>query len=102
MIQNKNDMVVKRIFNIVSDIEDNSAFLFGARQTGKSTFLEHTLPDAYFIDLLDSQLRLRLQKNPSLLYEMLQDKPSGTIVVIDEIPEIPELLNEVHRLIQKK
>ncbi|MBR7035593.1 MAG: hypothetical protein IKI25_07565, partial [Bacteroidales bacterium] len=71
-------MVVKRIFNIVSDIEDNSAFLFGARQTGKSTFLEHTLPDAYFIDLLDSQLRLRLQKNPSLLYEMLQDKPSGT------------------------
>ena len=95
-------MVVKRIFNIVSDIEDNSAFLFGARQTGKSTFLEHTLPDAYFIDLLDSQLRLRLQKNPSLLYEMLQDKPSGTIVVVDEIPEIPELLNEVHRLIQKK
>ncbi len=42
-------MVVKRIFNIVSDIEDNSAFLFGARQTGKSTFLEHTLTNAVFL-----------------------------------------------------
>lgn len=94
--------MIERICNISNDLEDSSIFLFGARQTGKSTFLEQTLKNVVSFDLLDSNLRLRLQKNPSLLYDMLQEKPSGTVVVIDEIPEVPELLNEVHRLIQQK
>ena len=94
--------MIERIFNITNYLEDGSIFLFGARQTGKSTFLEQTLKNAVFFDLLDSNLRLKLQRDPSLLYDTLQDKPAGTIIVIDEIPEIPELLNEVHRLIQKK
>lgn len=33
---------------------------------------------------------------------MLINLPDGSIVVIDEIPEVPELLNEVHRLITLK
>ena len=94
--------MIERICNITNDLEESSIFLFGARQTGKTTFLEQTLKNAIFFDLLNSELRLRLQKNPSILYDMLQDKPSGTVVVIDEIPEVPELLNEVHRLIQQK
>ena len=94
--------MIERIFNITNYLEDGSIFLFGARQTGKSTFLEQTLKNAVFFDLLDSNLRLKLQRDPSLLYDTLQDKPAGTIIVIDEIPEVPELLNEVHRLIQKK
>ena len=80
---------------------DMSMFLFGSRQTGKSTILRHQFPDAVFIDLLDSELRMRFQRRPSLLYEMLRDKDSETVVVIDEIPEVPELLNEVHRLISE-
>lgn len=79
-----------------------SVFLFGARQTGKSTFLEQRFSEAVYIDLLDSKLKRRLQMQPELLYEMLENHPAGTIIIIDEIPEIPELLNEVHRLIQKK
>lgn len=79
-----------------------SVFLFGARQTGKSTFLEQQFQDAVYIDLLDSKIRRRLQMHPEQLYEMLQNEPVGRMVVIDEIPEVPELLNEVHRLIQKK
>lgn len=81
---------------------DMSMFLFGARQTGKSTILRHQFSDAVFIDLLDSELRMRFQRRPSLLYEMLRDKDSETVVVIDEIPEVPELLNEVHRLISER
>lgn len=50
-------------------------------------------------DLLDTNVRRRLQQRPVLLYETLKDKPMGTLVIIDEIPEVPELLNEVHRLI---
>lgn len=81
---------------------DGSVFLFGARQTGKSTFLRQCFPKAMFIDLLNTDLRKRFFKRPALLYEMLKDKPSETLVVVDEIPEVPELLNEVHRLISEK
>ena len=86
----------------LSQETESSIFLFGARQTGKSTILRQQFPDAVFIDLLDSELRMRFQRRPSLLYDMLRDKSSETIVVIDEIPEVPELLNEVHRLISEK
>lgn len=81
---------------------DGSIFLFGARQTGKSTILRTQLDKAVYIDLLDSELLMRFRSNPSLLYQMLQDKDANTVVVIDEIPEVPELLNEVHRLISEK
>ncbi|MBR6606172.1 MAG: ATP-binding protein [Prevotella sp.] len=81
---------------------ESSIVLFGARQTGKSTILRKEFPKSVFIDLLDSELRMRFKRRPNLLYEMLKDKESNTFVVIDEIPEVPELLNEVHRLISEK
>ncbi|MBQ0082369.1 MAG: DUF4143 domain-containing protein [Paludibacteraceae bacterium] len=94
--------MVQRIYNLRVEAEEGSLFLFGARQTGKSVFLGQQFGDCIHFDLLDSDLKLRLKKRPSLLFEMLQDKPHGTLIVIDEIPEVPELLNEVHRLIQLK
>lgn len=94
--------MIPRIYQILPEVEDNSVFLFGARQTGKSIFLSQQFSDAIMFDLLDSDLKLRFQNRPALLFEMLQDKPDGSLVVIDEIPEVPELLNEVHRLIQRK
>lgn len=90
----------QRIFQINNELSEN-IFLFGARQTGKSTLLRQQLPGSLFIDLLDSTVKQRFQRRPALLYEMLHDKPAGTLVVIDEIPEVPELLNEVHRLISE-
>ncbi len=93
--------MIKRICHIDKDLED-SVFLFGARQTGKSTFLRQNYPDSIYIDLLDTTIRGRFKRNPSLLYEMLTSKEAGTLVIIDEIPEVPELLNEVHRLISEK
>lgn len=99
---NKFIVMVERIYQLKKDVEDGSAFLFGARQTGKSTFLEQQFPDSVYIDLLDGDLKRRFRERPALLYEMLQDKDPETIIIIDEIPEVPELLNEVHRLIQKK
>lgn len=78
-----------------------SIFLFGARQTGKSTLLERTFPDALYIDLLDSGIRNLYLKRPALLYEQCAGKPEGTLIVIDEITEVPDLLNEVHRLISR-
>lgn len=94
--------MIERKYQLTNDLEDGSAFLFGARQTGKSTFLESQLNGAIFYDLLDSDLKRRFRERPALLYDLLCDKAEGTVVVIDEIPEVPELLDEVHRLIQKR
>ena len=93
--------MITRFYQLNNELE-GSVFLFGARQTGKSVFLRMQFPDAVYIDLLDAKLRRRFRVQPELLYEMLQDKPADSIVVIDDIPLVPELLNEVHRLIQKK
>jgi len=94
--------MIQRIYNLREEIEDGSVFLFGARQTGKSIFLGQQFADVILFDLLDSDLKYRFSTRPALLFEMLQDKPDGSLVVIDEIPEVPQLLNEVHRLIQRK
>lgn len=94
--------MIERKYQLTKEIEDGSIFLFGARQTGKSTLLDQQFQSATTFDLLDGDLKRRFRERPALLFDLLQDKPEGSIVVIDEIPEVPELLNEVHRLIQKK
>ena len=93
--------MIERIYHIDSALDD-SIFLFGARQTGKSTFLRQKFPNSIYIDLLDTTLKGRFKRCPTLLYEMLSDKEEETLVIIDEIPEVPELLNEVHRLMSEK
>ncbi len=93
--------MLERIFQIYKEL-DGSIFLFGGRQTGKTTLLRQQFPDTTYFDLLDTNVRRRLQQRPVLLYETLKDKPMGTLVIIDEIPEVPELLNEVHRLIVER
>lgn len=92
--------MLNRYLQINSEL-DESVFLFGARQTGKSTLLRKQCSDAIYIDLLDSNTRMRFNRHPALLYQMLRDKPKRTLVIIDEIPAVPELLNEVHRLISE-
>lgn len=93
--------MIDRIYRLDNEL-DSSIFLFGARQTGKSTILRQQFPGSIYIDLLDSQVKSRYERRPVLLYETLKDKAAGTIVIIDEIPEMPQLLNEVHRLISEK
>lgn len=82
-------------------IENESVFLFGARQTGKTTLLMQQFPDAIYYDLLDTDLLYRLRQRPSILREMLDKKPEGTLIIIDEIQQVPELLNEIHLLMNR-
>ena len=93
--------MLNRILQISKEL-NGSIFLFGARQTGKSTVLRQQFPDSIYIDLLDTEIKSRFFRRPVLLYEMLIDKPEGSLIIIDEIPEVPELLNEVHRLISER
>lgn len=77
-----------------------SCFLWGARQTGKSTLLKELFPDSPRYDLLLSDEYGRLRTRPSLLREeLLAAPPGGAPVVIDEVQKVPELLNEVQWLI---
>lgn len=78
-----------------------SAFLWGARKTGKSTLLKHLFPDAPYYDLLKSDLFLMLLKEPHIFREeVLALEPKNQLVIIDEIQKVPALLDEVHWLIE--
>lgn len=93
---------INRILDLRSLLAKKSFFLFGPRATGKSTLIRQQLAeDALVIDLLDSRNFLRFSATPSDLEAMVA--ASGkSLVVIDEVQRIPELLNEVHRLIEAK
>jgi len=82
-----------------SGSDGESLFLWGARQTGKSTLLKSLYPRALLFDLLLSDVFERLQRNPSLLREIVVNNVTNELVIIDEVQRIPELLNEVHWLI---
>ncbi len=78
-----------------------SFFLFGPRGTGKTTWLKQHLPGSLFFNLLKSEPYNRLSANPGIIREMIPPQYSGWII-IDEIQRIPELLNEVHDLIESQ
>ena len=86
----------------MSEAETNSLFLFGARQTGKTSLLRERFPDSIYYDLLEFDTMMRFRQRPSLLHDLLEEKPDGSLVIIDEIQQVPELLNEVHLLISRK
>ncbi|MEN6454898.1 MAG: AAA family ATPase [Prolixibacteraceae bacterium] len=80
--------------------DHESLFLWGARQTGKSTLLKQLFPDSLWFDLLQSNVFERLSKQPYQLREVVLAMQSEKPIVIDEIQTIPVLLNEVHWLIE--
>ena len=79
-----------------------SFFLWGPRQTGKSTLLRALYPDAVWLDLLKTDEQIRYASRPALLREELEAVPQGRLVVIDEVQKAPGLLDEVHWLIENR
>ena len=91
---------VDRTPDLAAWLAKKSHFLLGPRQTGKSTLFRHQLPQARVYDLLDSAVYLALSQRPGRLAEELT--PRDRLVVIDEVQRLPEILNEVHRLIEER
>jgi predicted AAA+ superfamily ATPase len=91
---------IDRFVNLPALLEKKSHFLLGPRQTGKTFLVQHTLKNARVYDLLDHTVYLALSQNPGRMAQELS--PKDRIVVIDEIQRLPELLNEVHRLIESR
>lgn len=97
------EKMYKRELGLAQQISKKATFfLFGPRQTGKSYLLKHELPDALYIDLLHGPTRRILNKNPEKIEDMARSSINDQqhIIIIDEIQKIPELLDEVHRLIE--
>jgi len=88
---------------IVKPTKSQSFFLFGARGTGKSTFINQSFldEDTYFINLLEDSAFVRYSTRPDQLIGDLEIQ-SKKIVVIDEIQKVPKLLDVVHHLIETK
>jgi predicted AAA+ superfamily ATPase len=85
--------------------EGQSAFLWGPRQTGKTTYLRRRYPQSIWIDLLQTDRFLDLSQRPSLLREELLSQNRETLrhpVVIDEVQKVPALLDEVHWLMENE
>ena len=82
-----------------------SAFLWGARKVGKTTYLRTRFPNSTVYDFLRTDLHLELLSRPYLLREQLLAK-RGEIgenpVVLDEVQKVPALLDEVHWLIENE
>jgi predicted AAA+ superfamily ATPase len=91
---------VERTLDLPVLLAKKSHFLLGPRQTGKTTLVRHQLPRARVYDLLDSAVYLALSQRPGRLAEELA--PRDRLVVIDEVQRLPEILNEVHRLIEER
>lgn len=94
----------RRLLDLPSLLRKKSFFLLGPRATGKSYLIRSQLGSrALVIDLLQSDLYLRLAANPGLLEAMVGDRRGPEAwVVIDEIQKLPGLLDEVHRLIETR
>ena len=90
---------IPRLLSAAEMLRQRSCFLFGPRQTGKSTLIRQQLATLPTYNLLDEALFVRLLRHPGLIREALT--PETEAVVIDEIQRLPALLNEVHLMIEE-
>ena len=91
---------IERLLDLPSLLQRKSHFLFGPRQTGKTSLIRHSLKGVRSYDLLDTSVYLSLSQDPGRISQELN--PRDEIVVIDEIQRLPILLNEIHRLIEER
>lgn len=95
---------IKRILNIELP-QGQSAFLWGPRKTGKSTYLKEAFPHSLVYDFLKTDIALEFSKRPSLLREQLLAMNANTLahpIILDEVQKVPQILDEIHWLIENR
>lgn len=88
----------KRLLHIDAN-SAHSIFLFGPRGTGKTSWIKAHFKNILYFDLLNTEILNDFLANPARL-EARIPKGFEQYIVIDEVQKVPELLNEVHRLIE--
>jgi predicted AAA+ superfamily ATPase len=82
-----------------------SAFLWGARKVGKTTFLNARFPESLRFDFLQTELHMEILTRPHVLREQLiagREEIGIRPVILDEVQKVPTLLDEVHWLIENE
>ena len=89
---------------LLPELGEETFFLWGPRQTGKTTLLKQRYPDALWLDLLKADVFRRYMATPELLREEIEamGASAGRQVVIDEVQKVPALLDEAHWLIENR
>lgn len=96
---------IRRIVSLEESLKEKSLFLFGPRQTGKSSYIKHQLKDSVSLvySLLDQALLLRVLADPSIIRKEIEARNlSNCVIAIDEIQKCPALLDEIHWLIEER
>jgi predicted AAA+ superfamily ATPase len=96
--------ILTRLLNIKLP-KGQSAFLWGPRKTGKTTFIRSAFPESLRYDLLQTDIFLEFIKRPYLLRDQLLAKSEKQLkgpIIIDEVQKVPQLLDEIHWLIENK
>lgn len=91
--------MISRILNLNDVIAHRSVFLFGPRQTGKSTLLRSRYSEAKYYDLLHDDTFRELSANPETIRYAL--RPNDRLIIIDEVQKLPVILDEVHSMIER-
>ena len=95
-------MFIQRFLKTAPFLKKKSCFLFGPRAVGKTSLIREeikNMSNVLYIDLLKSRYFTLLSGNPSELENLIENQ---TTIIIDEIQKVPQLLDEVHRLIETK
>jgi predicted AAA+ superfamily ATPase len=90
------------MFRRALDTPDRAFFLFGPRGSGKSTWVRERFPKARVVDLLPPATALAYQKDPALLRREVEAVSKDVWVVVDETQRAPQLLDEVHYLMESR
>jgi predicted AAA+ superfamily ATPase len=83
--------------------QQRSFFLFGPRQTGKTTLLDHIASQYQNVlnySFLEIPLRQRAEQQPDSIRQEIE-AASPDIIIIDEVQKVPEILDEVQYMIDK-
>jgi predicted AAA+ superfamily ATPase len=93
--------MIERLLDLTNILDKKSIFIFGPRQTGKTTFLKYKYPNAIYLNLLNTQLQLELLNEPYRLNQIIEASEDKALVIVDEIQKAPILLDEIQNIIQE-
>lgn len=99
-MREKGSLYIERSIDLADVLKKKSCFLFGPRQTGKSSLIRHALSQHRAYNLLESETYLKLSRAPARMREEIG--PRDKLIIIDEIQKLPSLLDEVHYLIEER